>query len=176
MIPFVGMIAMFGFARVPNGWVLCNGQLLSIAEYEVLFVLIGTTYGGDGQTTFAVPDLRGRLPIHQGTGPGLSNRVLGEIAGTENVTLTTAQLPVHNHPIIAVSEEGEINAPAGAYLANTGALDKEYKSALTAPTTVQMNPATVSSTTGGNEAFSVVQPTLTINFCISWAGVFPSQS
>ncbi|MCH5715925.1 phage tail protein [Niabella hibiscisoli] len=93
----------------------------------------------------------------------------------ENVTLTTAQLPVHNHPIIAVSEEGNVAAPAGAYLANTGVLDKEYKTTVTGPTTVQMNPATVGSS-GSSQAFPIVQPILTINFCISWAGVFPSQT
>lgn len=175
MNPFIGMIAMFAFNRIPSGWALCNGQLLSIAEYEVLFVLIGTTYGGDGQTTFGVPDLRGKLPIHQGAGPGLTNRVIGTLAGTENVTLTTAQLPAHNHPIMAVSEEGDVNAPAGAYLANTGELDKEYKSGSTAPTTVQMGAASVSNL-GGNLPFSIVQPTLTINFCISLFGIFPSQN
>ncbi|MGE9311482.1 phage tail protein [Niabella sp. CJ426] len=174
MNPLIGMIAMFAFNRVPVGWALCNGQLLSIAEYETLFTLIGTTYGGDGQSTFAVPDLRGRVPLHLGTGVGLSPRVIGEKAGTETVTLLTQQLPVHNHPIIAVSDEGDTSAPAGAYLANAGGLDKEYKAALTGP--VQMNVATVSISGGSPAPFSIVQPTLTLNFCISLFGIFPSSN
>lgn len=175
MNPLLGMIAMFAFNRVPSGWALCNGQLLSIAQYDTLFTLIGTTYGGDGQSTFGVPDLRGRLPLHQGTGPGLSTRIMGEKAGSENITLITSQLPVHNHPIMAVSDEGDTSAPAGAYLANAGALDKEYKATLTAPITVQMNPAIVTAT-GGSLPFSIVQPTLSLNFCISLYGIFPSPN
>lgn len=174
MNPLLGMIAMFAFSRVPVGWALCNGQLLSIAEYDALFTLIGTTYGGDGQSTFAVPDLRGRVPLHLGTGVGLSPRIIGEKAGTEEVTLTTLQLPAHNHPIIAVSDEGDTSAPAGAYLANAGALDKEYKASLTGP--VQMNAATVSISGGSALPFSIVQPTLTLNFCISLFGVYPSSN
>jgi microcystin-dependent protein len=176
MNPLIGMIAMFAFNRVPNGWALCNGQLLSIAEYDALFTLIGTTYGGDGQSTFAVPDLRGRVPLHLGTGVGLSPRIIGEKAGTEVITLITSQLPVHNHPIIAVSDEGDTSAPAGAYLANTGGLDKEYKATLTGPITVQMNPAAVAVAGGTPSPFSIVQPTLTLNFCISLYGIFPSSN
>lgn len=175
MNPLLGMIAMFAFNRVPSGWALCNGQLLSIAQYDTLFTLIGTTYGGDGQSTFGVPDLRGRLPLHQGTGPGLSTRIMGEKAGSENITLITSQLPVHNHPIMAVSDEGDTSAPAGAYLAHAGGLDKEYRTTLTAPETVQMNPAIVTAT-GGSLPFSIVQPTLSLNFCISLYGIFPSPN
>ncbi|WP_114790106.1 tail fiber protein [Niabella yanshanensis] len=176
MNPLLGMIAMFAFNRIPVGWALCNGQLLSIAEYEALFTLIGTTYGGDGQSTFAVPDLRGRVPIHQGTGPGLSPRTLGEKAGTEAVTLITSQLPVHNHSVIAVSDEGDTSAPAGTYLAHTSGLDKEYKVTLTASETVQMNAATVALAGGTPSPFSIVQPILAINFCISLYGIFPSTN
>ena len=176
MNPFLGMIAMFAFNRVPVGWALCNGQLLSIAAYDALFTLIGTTYGGDGQSTFAVPDLRGRVPLHLGTGAGLSPRTLGDKAGTQSITLATTQLPAHNHPIMAVSDEGDTSAPAGAYLANAGALDKEYKTTLTAPITVQMNAETVGFSTGISSPFSIVQPILTINFCISLYGIYPSTN
>jgi microcystin-dependent protein len=174
MNPFVGMIAMFAFSRIPNGWALCDGQLLSIAEYETLYVLIGTTYGGNGQTTFGLPDLRGKLPIHQGQGLGFTNRPIGSQGGAENVTLTIAQLPPHNHIITAFSDEGNVNAPAGAYPANTGALDNEYKSAA-GPINVQMNAGAVTSI-GGSQSFSILQPTLTLNFCISLFGIFPTQS
>ncbi len=175
MTPYVGMIAMFGFGRVPVGWAICDGQLLSIAEYDILYNLIGTTFGGNGQTDFALPDLRGRLPLHMGTGNGLSPLTIGELAGTESITLTSVNLPPHNHPIRAVSEEGDVNAPAGAFLAHTGELDKEYKTELTPETTVQMNPASV-STAGSSLPLQIVQPTVSVNICISLFGVYPSPA
>ncbi len=175
MTPYVGMIAMFGFNRIPLGWALCNGQLLSIAEYDTLFFLIGTTYGGDGISTFGLPNLMGRLPIHMGTGNGLSPRTLGEQAGSENITLSTSNLPVHSHSIMAVTEDGDVNEPAGAYLAHTGELDKEYRTTVTPATTVQMNAASVNAT-GSSLPFSIIQPTLSVSICISLFGVFPSPT
>src|SRR5881394_307932 len=96
--PYIGEIRMFGGNFAPNGWAFCDGSLIAISENDALFNLIGTTYGGDGQNTFALPDLRGRIPVHQGQGPGISqNYTIGEVAGVENVTLTTQQIPSHNH-------------------------------------------------------------------------------
>lgn len=175
METFLGMIALFGFNFYPNGWVFCNGQLLPIAEYDALFALLGTTFGGDGVSTFGVPDLQGRVPIGMGTGmnDGRSNRILGEKAGTETITLAAQNLPAHIHPVYAVSEAGDVAAPAGAYLANTGLPDKEYKST---GTMVTMNAGSVQTTGGNQQPYSIVQPVLGLNFCISIYGIFPTQN
>src|SRR3712207_3315813 len=110
--PFIGEIRMVGFNFAPRGWATCDGQLLSIAQNTALFSLLGTTYGGNGQTTFALPDLRGRAALHQGQGPGLTNRVIGEASGTETVTLTTNQMPSHSHGVNANSGEAGTKSPA----------------------------------------------------------------
>src|SRR5690242_5678378 len=117
--PYVGEIRMFGGNFAPAGWMFCAGQLLPISEYETLFNLIGTTYGGDGQSTFALPDLQGRLPIHQGTGPGLTTRTIGENGGVETVTLTVQQIPIHNHPFLAAGVTGDQVSPSGKIPANS---------------------------------------------------------
>src|SRR5437868_3362158 len=111
--PFVGEIRMFGGNFAPAGWAFCNGQLLAISENDTLFNLIGTTYGGDGQNTFALPDLRGRVPVHMGQGPGLSNYIIGQNGGVETVTVTIAQIPQHTHPAMAQSEPGNQTSPTG---------------------------------------------------------------
>jgi microcystin-dependent protein len=170
--PFVGEISIFGFNFNPVGWVFCNGQLLPIAQFDVLFALIGTTYGGDGQTTFAVPDLRSRMPVHFGQGPGLSNYQIGEQSGQENVTILPNQLPLHNHTSNAVSEAGDVSAPIGAYLANTGALDKEYK---TSGAVVAMN-ANVVGVAGGSQPHNNIKPYAALNYCIAFEGIFPSRN
>ncbi|GAB3007342.1 tail fiber protein [Niabella terrae] len=174
METLIGMIAMFGFNFIPQGWVYCDGRLLPIAQYETLFSLIGTTYGGDGITTFAVPDLRGRIAIGQGTGPGQPNYVVGQAGGAETSTLTINNLPNHNHTIFGTSEQGDTNAPAGAYPANSLQIDKEYK---TAPTEkVLMNSGVVGNGGTSPQPFSVLQPLLTINYCISLFGIYPSRN
>jgi microcystin-dependent protein len=170
--PFVGEISIFGFNFNPLGWEFCNGQLLPIAQFDVLFALIGTTYGGDGQTTFAVPDLRSRMPVHLGQGPSLSNYQIGQQAGQENVTVILNQLPVHNHTYNAVSDAGEVSAAAGAYLANTGALDREYK---TGGTIVPMN-ANAIAPAGGNQPHNNIKPYAALNYCIAFEGIFPSRN
>jgi microcystin-dependent protein len=109
--PFLGEIRMFGFNFPPRGWALCNGQILSIAQNTALFALLGTMYGGNGQTTFALPDLRSRVPLHMGQGPGLSSYTLGQAAGSESVTLTTPQLPSHNHPVACNSDDATSGDP-----------------------------------------------------------------
>lgn len=157
MEPFIGMITLFAGNFAPKGWAFCQGQLLPISQNSALFSLLGTTYGGDGVTTFALPDLRGRAPIQQGQGPGLSNYVLGEITGTENVTLTNTQLPAHTHSIVAA-----VGAPSGTIRALEG----------------QLTDSPIDETigvTGGGEPFPVVQPILAINFIIALEGVYPSR-
>ncbi|QNH10743.1 tail fiber protein [Xanthomonas sp. SI] len=172
--PFIGEIRMFGFGRTPQNWQACDGSLLSIAEYETLFMLIGTTYGGDGQNTFAVPDLRGRLPLHQGQGVGLSNYVLGQISGTETVTLLGPQLPVHTHALVATTAAATATAPAGLLPAAVAG-DVFYATDVSGATAVGMS--TQSTTlTGGGLPHDNLMPTLTVQYCISTGGIFPQQS
>ncbi|KQR09121.1 MULTISPECIES: phage tail protein [Xanthomonas] len=172
--PFIGEIRMFGFGRTPQDWQACDGSLLPIADYETLFMLIGTTYGGDGQNTFGVPDLRGRLPLHQGQGPGLSNYLLGQVSGTETVTLLGPQLPAHTHTLVATTAAATATAPAGLLPgAVTG--DVFYATNIAGATAVPMD---AQSTTfiGGGMPHDNLMPTLTVQYCISTAGIFPQQS
>lgn len=173
--PYVGEIRLFGFGRVPNGWFSCDGSVKSIAEYEVLFVLLGTTYGGDGVQTFAVPDMRGQVPIHQGRGPGLSTYVLGQASGSESVTLTQQQMPAHGHTLLATTALA--TATQIGVGVELGALngDAMYVTDASGSTAIPMNPASLTAS-GGNQAHDNLMPTLTVQFCIAWAGVFPSQS
>jgi microcystin-dependent protein len=170
--PFLSEIYMAGLNFAPRGYALCDGQVLSIAQNTALFSLIGTTFGGDGRVTFALPDLRGRVPVGMGQGPGLSDRTLGEIAGEESVTLLSNQMPQHNHSFHAISEAGNTSTPSAAYLANTGALDKEYR---TSGTTVTMNTSVVGAA-GGNQPHSNMPPYLVLNFYIALEGIFPSRN
>ena len=170
--PFLGMIATFGFTFAPRGWAFCNGQLLSIAQNTALFSLLGTTYGGDGQTTFALPNLQSRLPLHFGTGPGLSAYDIGEVTGVESVTLTQNTIASHNHlsTTPATSADGNsIDPAAGAVF---GAGTSIYK---VGAATIQMSP-TPTSLTGGSQPFSDIQPILAINFCIALEGLYPSRN
>lgn len=165
--PYVGEIRMFAGNFNPDGWFLCDGSLLPISEYETLFNLIGTTYGGDGQSTFAVPDLRGRFPVHMG--PGFQ---LGQTGGTETVTLTTSQIPVHAHAAVCAAGAGNVASPAGAYWStdpggNTAAYSDSAGNA--------MALAAIGNT-GGGQPHENRQPYLAINFIISLFGIFPSQS
>ena len=173
--PFVGEIRMFGFGRTPSGWQACDGSLLSIAEYEVLYTLLGTTYGGDGQNTFGVPDLRGRLPLHQGQGPGLGNRVLGEVSGTESVTLIADQLPAHSHAAFATSNGASNGVASPSFVPGAVSNDTLYATDITGLPALTLAPATVGAT-GGSQPHENTMPTLTVQFCIAWAGVFPSQA
>lgn len=172
--PFLGEIRMFGFGRTPVGWQACDGSLLSIAENEALFTLIGTTYGGDGQTTFAVPDLRGRLPIHQGQGPGLTNRIIGELSGTESVTLITSQMPAHTHTVIATSAAATATAPGPTVMPGTVSGDTMYATDITGLTGIPAAPQSVTNG-GGSQPHENCMPTLTVQYCIAVAGIYPSQ-
>ena len=175
MEPFIAQIILFGGNFAPRGWAFCDGQLLPIAENSALFSILGTTYGGDGRTTFALPDLRGRAPIHAGNGPGLSDHRLGSRAGTENNTLTTAQIPSHNHApqLHAVSEDGTTQVPTDANHADD-TRGQPYK-----PGGTLVNMATdsiSSSNVGGNQPISNMQPYLAMNYIIALQGIFPSRN
>jgi len=169
--PFVGQIVMVGFNFAPAGWAFCDGTLLPISENPTLFDLIGTTYGGDGQSTFALPDLRGRVPVHTGQGAGLQSYVIGEEWGVESVTLTTQQIPSHAHSFApgASSAEETTNRPDNAYPSAGG-----YYS--TSPTSGVTMPAPTVANAGGSQPHSNIQPVLGVNFIISLFGIFPSQS
>ena len=174
--PYVGEIRMFGFSRTPTGWLACDGSIIPIADYQVLYTLIGTTYGGDGQSSFALPDLRGRVPIHQGTGQNLTPRTLGQIGGTEQVTLTTGQIPSHSHIVLASTQAATTDTPDPTVaLASGASTDYIYYPAQTGGTA---EPMSVNSGQfqGSGLGHENCAPTLTASFCIAWAGVFPSRS
>lgn len=169
MTPYIGELRMFGGNFAPAGWAVCEGQLLSIAENAALFQLIGTTYGGDGQNTFGLPDLRGRFPVHQGTGAG-QTAVIGQLAGTETVTLTGSQLPVHAHNISG-SPTASSPSPANSTPAVWG--ESQYSTA--DPTAAQLSASAVTST-GGSGPHENRSPYLGVTFIIALVGIFPSQS
>ena len=164
--PYVGEIRMFGGNFAPAGWMFCEGQLLPISENETLFNLIGTTYGGDGQSTFALPDLRGRLPIHQGNG-----FILAETGGAESVTLTVQQIPQHSHPMVASTGPGTQNAPN----LNVTAASPSVTLYTGDVTDSNLSPNAV-STVGGSQPHDNFQPYLCVDFIISLFGIFPSPS
>lgn len=169
--PYVGEIRMFGGNFAPVGWAFCNGQTLPISENEVLFTLIGTTYGGDGEQTFNLPNLQGRLPVHMGAGAGGNNYVIGETGGSEQVTLTTQQLPTHSHPMLASTIVGDQITPAGNVPANSVSVAIYTNSAPNG----NMNASAIGPA-GGGQPHENMQPYLCINFIISLFGVFPSQT
>lgn len=176
---YISEVRMFAGNFAPGAWNFCDGSLQSIAVYTALFSLIGTTYGGDGQTTFALPDFRGRIPIGTGQGPGLSNYDLGQVSGTESVTITTAQMAAHTHQssvninIPATTLAGNVPAPTGNILgALNGAYTQETADSAIAPfnATVTLNPV------GSNMPFSIMQPYLALNYIICMEGIFPSRN
>ncbi len=169
MDQYIGEIRMFAGNYAPAGWAFCDGQLLSIAQNNVLFSLIGTTYGGDGINTFALPDLRGRIPVNQGQGLGLSNRRMGEMAGTETVTLTVEQLPAHSHPQAISTAAGTLESPVNAFWA---ANVSQYS---TSPPNGQMNPEAITAV-GNNQAHNNMMPYLCISFIIALEGFYPDRN
>lgn len=169
---YLGEIRMVGFNFAPQGWALCNGQLLSISQNTALFSLLGTYYGGDGVTTFALPNLQSRVAIHQGQGQGLSPYVLGQNGGTENVTLTQQQMPQHNHTIGTFGGPGNTTHPPGTVMAS-GTSDKVYTSS--SPDGSTLNPGAVSQA-GGSQPHSNIQPYLCITFVIALQGIYPSRN
>jgi microcystin-dependent protein len=168
--PYVGEIRMFGGSFAPVGWALCNGAQLPISENETLFQLIGTTYGGDGQETFNLPNLCGRAPLHQGTGAG-STYIIGEAAGVESVTLTTQQIPKHTHAFLASTEDGNVIPAGGNLPANSLNITPYINSSVDAP----MNAQAITPD-GGSQPHENMQPYLCVTFIISLFGIFPSQT
>jgi microcystin-dependent protein len=169
MDPILGTIILFGGTFEPKGWAFCNGQLLSIAENSALYSLLGTTYGGDGITSFALPDLRGRVPVHAGKAAGLTPRSPGQSFGDERVTLGPTQVPSHSHDLIAANVPGDTNLPAGALLARS----EIYADA--ASVTVPLNALSISPS-GGGQPHDNMQPSLCINYIIAVDGVYPSRN
>lgn len=168
--PFIGEIRMAGFNFAPLGWARCEGQLVSIAQNTALFALIGTQFGGNGQTTFGLPDLRGRLPIHRGQGPGLSPRSMGEVLGSEQVTLTAAQMPGHTH-VLAAATDGTRTATAAGNLLASGEADLFGRDPATSPMAADaLAPA------GGGQPHPNLQPFLCVNFIIAVVGIFPPRN
>jgi microcystin-dependent protein len=177
--PFLGEIRMTGWNFAANGWALCNGQLLPISQNSALFSLLGTTYGGNGQTTFALPNLQGRVPIHQGAGAGLSPYVTGQSAGAESVSLLIGQIPQHNHLIGVSNLAGAIPDPTNAILAqgNSGSdrAPVPVSDYISSAPTGTLAPAAISMA-GGNQPHSNIQPYLCVNFIIALQGIFPARS
>jgi len=164
--PYVGEIRMFGGSFAPAGWMFCEGQLLPISENETLFQLIGTTYGGDGESTFALPDLRGRLPMHQGNG-----FILAETGGAEEITLTVNQIPAHTHPFVASTAVANSNSPANQVIAQSTQRAVYFE----ASTTTNLAPTSIGPV-GGSQPHTNFQPYLCVDFIISLFGIFPSQT
>ncbi|HEY2769907.1 MAG TPA: tail fiber protein [Solirubrobacteraceae bacterium] len=165
--PYIGEIRMFGGTFAPVGWAFCDGTPLSIAQYDTLYSVIGTTYGGDGETTFSLPDLRGRVPVHQGKGQ--STYVLGESGGLESVTLTAQATPAHTHPMMATTQSGSQSNPSGNILANSQGLPPYIQEDPSA----SLNPAMLAQA-GGSQPHDNRQPYVGINFIISLYGIYPT--
>ncbi|MFC6646286.1 phage tail protein [Granulicella cerasi] len=183
--PYIGSVMVFAGNFAPRGWALCQGQLMSISQYTALFSLLGTTYGGNGQTTFGLPNLMGRSIVGVGAGLGLSNMVWGQLGGVENVTLQPAQMPAHNHVVSfgASSALADTTSPVGAYPAQVNSVASAGRSgtttsvmnAYTASPNGSMGAATV-SISGGSQPFAVRNPYLAMNYCIALVGLFPSRN
>lgn len=169
--PFIGTVMLFGGNFAPLNWVFCHGQSLSISEYEALFTLIGTTYGGNGQSTFNVPDLRGRVPIHFGSGAGLSPRVIGELGGTETVTLNVNQIPAHTHTVGVTSAPATTGVPSNAVTLAMAPIDMYSAQAANGT----LHPQTI-NTVGGIQPHENMQPYLALNYVIAAYGIFPPRS
>ncbi len=169
--PFVAEIRIFPFNFAPNGWAFCNGQLLPLSQNTALFSLLGTIYGGNGQSNFALPNMQGNAPMHPGQGPGLSLHDLGEEGGSQTVTLLASEIPLHTHGLRAVPDPGDTNLPTGNALARSSG--SAIYNVATSPL-VAMNPGTL-GITGGGQPHNNMQPYLTLNFCIALQGVYPPR-
>lgn len=171
--PFIGEIRVFGGNFAPVGWLSCNGQLVSIDEFSALFALIGTTYGGDGQTTFALPDLRGRAPVQAGSGPGVTQVLLGEAGGAERVTLNPSQIPPHSHAVRALGSAASATTPNGNLPAGKPRGGADIYAPASSPP-VALAPGSVGPA-GANQPHENMQPSLAMNFIIAVFGIFPSR-
>ncbi len=174
--PFVAEIRIFPFNFAPRGWAFCDGQLLPLSQNTALFSLLGTTYGGDGKSTFALPNLQGSAPMHPGQGPGLSLHDLGETGGSETVTLLLSEIPAHAHTVgRAVAATGNSMTPVNSIWAQAGSARAAVNSYAPGPPTGAMK-SDVIQPTGGDQPHNNMQPYLTLNFCIALQGVFPPRS
>ena len=172
--PFVGEIRPAGFNFNPAGWLFCDGSLVPISQFDTVFNLIGTTYGGDGQSTFALPDLRGRVPVHMGTGGG-GTYTIGQTGGVESVTLTVSQIPAHNHPMVGTSNAGVSNNVANSVPGNGQPVYSSSAPTVNLDYVSPGGPAMIHPA-GGNQPHDNMQPYLVLNFIISMFGIFPSQT
>ena len=174
--PFVAEIRIFGFNFPPKGWAFCNGQILPLSQNTALFSLLGTTYGGDGKSTFALPNLQGSAPMQQGQGPGLSQRFLGESGGEQSVTVLNTELPSHSHSVTSKNADssGTALTPVGNIWANPAARRAVVSMYAPSLTAVNMDPAAV-GVTGGSQPHNNMPPFLGLNFCIALQGVFPPR-
>ena len=177
--PFIAQITKIGGNIAPRGWAFCNGQLLSVAQNSALFSLLGTTYGGDGRTTFGLPDLRGRMPMHAGNGPGLTDRRLGAEGGSEDVTLNLTQVPPHNHPASGAARcadrAGTSDSPQGKVWSGSSEGDQGYADTATADMAEGAVNVTVSDS-GGGQSHTNMPPFQCVHFIIALIGVFPSRN
>ena len=173
MTPFLGQIQTFGFNFNPQGWARCDGQLLAISQNDALFSLLGTMYGGDGRTTFGLPDFRGRVMVHTGSGPGLTSRPMGQKSGAIDNTLNANQLPAHNHVVAMPVSNGGATSPeaSGRVLATSG-----FPSYAANPSAGESYRAFASASTGGNNSITNLQPYLTMTICIALVGIYPSRT
>lgn len=169
--PLLGSIMLFAGTFAPRGWAFCNGQLLAISQNQALFSIIGTIYGGDGRTTFGLPDLRGRVPVGAGQGPGLSNYPMGSNVGNETTTLSVNHLPSHSHSLRGSSSPGTSNSPGG----NVPAVNRDGILHYGPDSDIDMNSGGVTNT-GGNQPVNNIQPVLAMHYCIALQGIFPSRS
>jgi microcystin-dependent protein len=171
--PFIGEIRVFPYTFAPAGWAQCNGQLLPISQNTALFSILSTTYGGDGKSTFALPDLRDAVPMHPGQGPGLSNREPGEMGGADAVTLLESEMPAHGHTLQAANFPADIQAPTPNVAIARSSGGNAYQT-VTNQNLVQMSPNTLASA-GGGLPHNNLQPYLTLRFCIALQGIYPSR-
>ena len=171
MDPFIGEIRLFAGTYAPTGWNFCDGTLLQLSQYDALYALLGTTYGGDGRATFALPDLRGRVPVHQGAGPGLSNYTMGQTGGVEMVTLTSANMPPHTHALFVSTAAGTANVPTGNVLAQAPSGSNVYRETTG---TVAFSASQIIPT-GGSQPHENRQPFQAMNYIIALEGIWPSQ-
>jgi microcystin-dependent protein len=180
--PYLANMAIFAGNFAPRGWMFCQGQLLAIAEYDALFALIGTTYGGDGQTTFGLPDLRSRTSLHMGQGPGLNNYTLGQMSGSESVTLTTLNLPSHIHttPVITGNPQASTDTTSGVNTPGTNLVPASgatlYNTVTEGLTMGPYSGSTVTPVAGGSQPAAVITPYLAMNYVIAVEGIFPSRN
>jgi len=174
MTPFIGQIMLFAGNFAPRGWMFCHGQLLPISNFSALFSILGTTYGGDGKTTFALPDLRGRAALSAGRGPGLSDHPLGQKSGQETVTLTAAQMPSHSHGVLGSNEAGNAPSPEGNVWGVSGTSAPPSGPYVNATPDAPMHAGAVANA-GGSQPHDNMQPFLTLNYCIAVEGIFPSR-